>query len=66
MFVEQELKKSVEAEVNEAREFALAGSELLPNELFSDIHSDQEAEGLYIRGCDVFTGNRDAVCVTEL
>lgn len=60
MIVEQELKKSVAAEVNEAREFALEGTELPPNELFSDIYSDQEAEGLYIRGCDMYTGNRDA------
>lgn len=56
---EQEIKKEVMAEVKEATEFALAGSELPPHELYTDVYTDQATEGLYIRGCDVLTGNRD-------
>ena len=43
--------------MKEAVEFATSGSELPANELYTDIYSDQNETGLYIRGCDPFTSN---------
>ncbi len=48
------------AEVTEAKEFALSGDELPSPELFTNVHTDQEQQGLYIRGSDMFAGNRDS------
>ena len=54
----QELLKSAKAEVKDAVKFALDGSELPSSELYSDIYTDQDVEGLHIRGCDPFTSNK--------
>lgn len=54
----QEIRTATLATVTEAKEFALSGSELPSQELFTDVYTDQEQEGLYIRGSDMFTGNK--------
>lgn len=56
----QDIRVTVADEVKEAQEFALSGEELPTPELFTDVLTDQEQDGLYIRGSDMFTGNRDA------
>ena len=56
----QDIRTAVLAEVTEAKEFALSGEELPSSELFTDVHTDQEQQGLYIRGSDMFAGNRDS------
>ena len=53
----QEILSSSKAKVKEAVEFATSGSELPPNELYTDVYCDQEEAGLYIRGADPFTSN---------
>ncbi len=55
----QDIRAAVSVELKEAEEFALSGEELPSPELFTDIFTDQEQKGLYIRGSDMFTGNRD-------
>ncbi|XP_064405055.1 pyruvate dehydrogenase E1 component subunit alpha, mitochondrial-like [Halichondria panicea] len=56
----KDIRTAVLAEVTEAKEFALSGEELPSSELFTDVHTDQEQQGLYIRGSDMFAGNRDS------
>ena len=53
----QELLSSAKAEVKEAVAFATSGSELPPDELYTNVYCDQNEMGLYIRGCDPFTSN---------
>ena len=53
----QELSQSAKAEVKEAVKFAQSGSELPPEELYSDVYQDQVEKQLFIRGCDPFTSN---------
>ena len=52
----QEVSKQAKAEVEEAVEFSLQGSELSPHELYSHIFVDQG--DLPVRGCDLFTSNQ--------
>lgn len=53
----KELRKSAKAEVDEAVKYSLEGSDLPPQELFTDVYTDQAEEGLLIRGSDLFTNN---------
>ena len=56
---EQELKevnKQAKAEVKEAIEFCLQGSELPPHELYTHVYVNQG--DLPVRGCDLFTTNQ--------
>ncbi len=55
----QDIRTDVMAEIKEAEEFALSGEELPSSELFTDVLTDQEQDGLYIRGSDLFSGNKD-------
>ena len=52
--------KEAKAVVKEAVDFALNGSEPLPKELYTFVHSNQVEENLFIRGCDVLTSNQSA------
>ena len=52
----QEMSKKAKEEVEEAVEYALQGSELPPQELYSHIFVDQG--DLPVRGCDLFTSNQ--------
>jgi len=52
----KEVSKQVKAEVGEAVEFSLQGSELPPHELYTHIFVDQG--DLPVRGCDLYTSNQ--------
>ena len=54
----QDLRKSAIAEVEEAVKFSLEGTELPPQELYTDIYTDQAKENLFVRGADPFTNNK--------
>jgi hypothetical protein len=54
----QGIRKEVLAQVEEAVEFALAGSELPTPELYTHVYVDQGDQA--IRGCDPFTWNTNA------
>ena len=52
----KEVSKKAKAEVEEAIEFCLQGSELPPQELYTHIYVNQG--DLPVRGCDPFTTNQ--------
>lgn len=54
----QELRKSARAEVDEAVKYSLEGTDLPPQELYTDVYTDQAEKGLFIRGSDPFTNNK--------
>ena len=57
-FTFQGVRKDVLAHVEEAVEFALAGSELPTPELYTHVYVNQADQA--IRGCDPFTWNTTA------
>lgn len=66
----QDIRKDALAQVEEAVQFALEGSELPTPELYTNVYVDQG--DLKIRGCDPFTWNTNTIqsmrllsCVTE-
>ena len=52
----KEVSKQAKAEVKEAIEFSLQGSELPPHELYTHVYVNQG--DLLVRGCDPFTTNQ--------
>ena len=52
----KEVNKQAKAEVKEAIEFCLQGSELPPHELYTHVYVNQG--DLLVRGCDPFTTNQ--------
>ena len=52
----KEVNKKAKAEVKEAVEFCLQGSELPPQELYTHVFANQG--DLLVRGCDPFTTNQ--------
>lgn len=58
LIISQETRKEVLGEVEEAVEFALAGSELPTPELYTHVYVNQGDQN--IRGCDPFTWNTTA------
>ena len=52
----KEVNKEAKAEVKEAIEFCLQGSELPPHELYTHVYVNQG--DLLVRGCDPFTTNQ--------
>ena len=40
--------------------FSSEGTELPPQELYTDVYTDQAEEGLFIRGADPFTNNKSS------
>lgn len=54
----QELHHSAKAEVQEAIKYSLEGSDLPPQELYTDVYTDQVEDNLFIRGVDPFTNNK--------